>query len=112
VREVNNEKDLTNSLKSYKRALVLFYSSWCPFCKSFLHVFDKYAKIEEKKRQDKFLRVKINGDTNPLWEKYDVKVVPTVILFEGENVLKRLDGAIGLGGSEKKLRDFLDTCPV
>jgi hypothetical protein len=45
---------------------------------------------------------------NPLWEKYDVKVVPTVILFEGEKVLRRLDGAVRLGGSEKQFKDFVD----
>lgn len=112
MKEVNNEKDLTNFLKSCKRAVVLFYSTWCPFCKRFLPIFGKYAKIEEKRRQDRFLRVKIEGDTNPLWEKYDVKVVPTVILFEGEKVLKRLDGAIGSGRNEKQLKGFIDTFTV
>jgi len=95
VREVDNEKDLASFLKSCKRVFVLFYSTWCPFCKSFLPIFEKHAKIEEKKRQDN-----------------NVRVVPTVILFEGAYVLKRLDGAVGLGGSEKQLRDFLDTCTV
>ncbi len=112
MKEVDNEKDLTNFLKSCKRAFVLFYSTWCPFCKSFLPIFGKYAKIEEKRRQDRFLRVKIDGDTNPLWEKYDVKVVPTVILFEGEEVSKRLVGAAGSGRNEKQLKDFIDACTV
>ncbi len=107
MREVDNDNDLISFLKSCKRACVLFYSTGCPFCKSFLHIFDKYSQIEET--QNKFLQVKIDGDTNPLWEKYNIKVVPTVILFEGMNVLKRLDGTIGLGASEKQFKDFLDT---
>ncbi len=106
MREVDNEDDLTGILRGSERVFALFYASWCPFCRSFLPIFEEQAR---RKRYDKFLRVRIDDETNPLWEKYDVKVVPTVILFEGERVLRRLDGALGMGLSEKQLNDFLES---
>jgi len=106
VREVENENDLSSILRSSEKVFALFYASWCPFCRSFLPVFEVYT---QKKGDNEFLRVKIDDEMNPLWEKYDVKVVPTVILFKGERKLKRLDGVLGRGLSEKQLKEFLVT---
>lgn len=104
IKEIDNENDLDRILRGSERVFVLFYSSWCPFCRSFLPIFNKYALKSEDKE---FLRVKIDSFSNPLWEKYSISVVPTVILFEGK-VFRRLNGVLGVGLNEKQFRAFLD----
>jgi len=104
MKEVDNEDDLTSILRATERVFVLFYASWCPFCRSFLPIFEEYAR---KNRRDTFLRVRIDDENNRLWEKYDVKVVPTVILFKGEKVQRRLNGVLRVGLTENQFKDFL-----
>jgi len=104
MKEVDNEDDLASILRATERVFVLFHASWCPFCRSFLPIFEEYA---QKNRRDEFLRLRIDDENNPLWEKYDVKVVPTVILFKGEKVQRRLNGVLRVGLTEDQFKDFL-----
>jgi thioredoxin-like negative regulator of GroEL len=100
--EIDVEYGLDDILKSKNRVFVLFYASWCPFSQRFLPVFEKYAQ----NKAQSCLRVKID-DKASLCEKYSVEVVPTVILFENGIVSKRLDGAPGVGLSEKQLTKLI-----
>jgi thioredoxin 1 len=104
VKEVDNEDDLARIFKAADNIFVLFYASWCPFCRIFLPVFEECAR---EKGHDGFLRAKIDDLDNPLWEKYEVAVVPTVILFKTGKVQRRLDGILGAGLSEDQLKNFL-----
>lgn len=104
MKEVDNEDDLIRIFKTADNILVLFYASWCPFCRIFLPVFEEYAR---EKRHGEFLRVRIDNEDNPLWEKHEVAVVPTVISFKGGKVQGRLDGILGAGLTEDQLRSFL-----
>ena len=85
MKEVNKEEDLNDILIAYEKLVVLFYASWCPFCTSFLPVFGKYS---EKNSKIKFLHVKLDDLMNPLWEKYRIEVVPTVLFFKEKKFLK------------------------
>jgi len=105
MKEVENNNDLIGILRKTDEVFVLFYASWCPFCQMFLPFFEEYAR---KNGRDKFLRVKIDDENNPLWEKYNVTVVPTVVFFKGEKVQRRLNGILGVGLTEAQLRDFLE----
>jgi len=102
--EVEDEKELIRSLKSGLRVVALFYASWCPFCRAFLPIFEQHA---QRNAEDRFLLVKIDDEANPLWEKYEIDVVPTVILFQGGKVSRRLDGTLGVGLNERQLERFL-----
>jgi thioredoxin 1 len=104
MKEVDNEDDLIRIFKTADNILVLFYASWCPFCRMFLPIFEEHAR---EKRHDEFLRVRIDDEDNPLGEKYEVAVVPTVILFKAGKVQRRLDGILGAGLTEDQLRNFL-----
>jgi len=103
--EISNKRDLESQLKKNKQALALFYASWCPYCRSFIAVFDKNAG---KRGFDWALRVKVDGHANPLWEEYSLKAVPTVILFYEGKVCRRLDGRLGEGLSEKQFKEWLE----
>jgi thioredoxin 1 len=101
--KIDVEYDLDEALKSKGKVLVLFYASWCPFSRSFLPIFDKYAQ----KNPQGCLRVKTD-DKAKLCEKYSVNVVPTVLIFEKGKVTKRLDGAPGAGLNEKQLKKLVN----
>jgi thioredoxin 1 len=104
--EVTDKKDLTAQLAQNGRAVALFYASWCPFCRSFLSVFNKQA---HKESSALFLKVRIDEDENPLWENYSLEAVPSVILFEKGQVSRRLDCKIGAGLNEKQFAQWLQT---
>ncbi len=100
--KVNVESGLQESLKSKGKVVVLFYASWCPFSQKFLPTFEKYSKS----RAENCLQI-VTDDKPTLCEKYEVDVVPTVLIFKNGKVAKRLDGAAGIGLSERQLLDFV-----
>jgi thioredoxin 1 len=104
--EISDQRDLTNQLTKSKKVVALFYASWCPFCRSFLSVFGKYAQTTDFAA---FLRVKIDEDENPLWETYSLEAVPSIILFENGKVSRRLDCELGVGLNEKQFSEWLQT---
>ncbi len=104
--EVDNETELSNQLKNSNNALVLFYSSWCPFCRRFLPVFDEYAT---NPGSFTYLKVRIDEDENPLWETYSLDSVPSVLLFKNGKVHRRLDCQRGIGLTEDKFSKWLKT---
>jgi thioredoxin-like negative regulator of GroEL len=106
--EVTDEKDLTKQLKANPNAIALFYSSWCPFCRSFLSVFNKQAQ-NNGYDSAVFMRVKIDEDENPMWETFSLKAVPSVVLFENGQVSRRLDCELGRGLSERQFLQWLQT---
>lgn len=103
--EVNDKRTLESFLKKNKKILALFYASWCPFCRSFLPVFDRKAA---KEGVNLAIRVKVDDYDNPLWDEYCIEAVPTVIFFEDGKVCIRLDGKLGRGLSEKHLNEWLE----
>ena len=98
---IDNEHDLDKILKTNDRVIALVYASWCPFCKRFLPVFQKYAQEE----QQYFLCVQ--DDEERIGEKYSIDVFPTVLFFEKGSLAKRLDGERGVGLSEEQLVEFI-----
>ncbi len=104
--EVEVEQGLAGqfSASSGKDVVVLFYSSWCPFCRSFKPVFEKYA---ENPSSFVFIKVRIDEDENPMWETYSLDAVPSVLLFRNGQAAKRLDCERGVGLNEAKFSKWL-----
>jgi len=102
---VNNELDLKEILKAIDKVFVLFYASWCPFCISFLPIFQKHA--EGKSRHF----VIVQDDQEIIADQYLVKVYPTVLFFENGIVSKRLDGVLGVGLDQSQLVEFVSFYP-
>ncbi len=103
--EIDSEEELNGILEKNGKVLVLFYASWCPYCKRFVPVFDK--KIVNFKGGN-VIHVLLDDYDNPLWDEYDIDAVPTVIFFEKGKVSRRLDGRFGVGLSEKQLNVWLE----
>jgi len=74
---------------------VLFVLSTCPFCMKFRPLFESFAR--QREADCTFLTVVLDDIRCPLWDEYQIDVVPTVIIFRGNRVEKRIDGRPGEG---------------
>jgi thiol-disulfide isomerase/thioredoxin len=102
--EVSTQHDLDQILKTRKKQFVLFHAGWCPFCVTFLPLFQAYIN----KNPELFIRVRDDGET--IADKYLVNVYPTVIFYENAVVQRRLDGILGVGLRKEDLSIFVDSC--
>jgi thioredoxin 1 len=87
-------------LRSPRPVLVEFWAQWCPPCRQLAPVLDQLAAD-----QDGTLDVvKINSDENPRTVlRYQVMQVPTLALFSGGELVKRV---IGARSKSALLREF------
>ena len=99
MKEITTENELVSALNDVE-TFVLFYASWCPFCHDFLPIFEKYVGHNVNLRS---VRVKLDDYSNPMWENYNIDVVPTVLNILNGKVSGRLDGILGAGLTEKAL---------
>jgi len=83
--------------------VVMFWATWCPFCRRFKQEFEKLAAS----RPWRFAAVYLDDEDNPLWEDYAVDVVPTLALFRDGKVVERLDGILGYGIDQKMVDEFV-----
>lgn len=100
---VKTELELAEAIRDKKQVIVLIYATWCPYCRAFLPVFQKYTQ-----GRDGFLL--IEDDRWVIADQYEVEVVPTALYFENGKVMKRLDGVLGKGLNEKDLAEFIKNC--
>jgi thioredoxin 1 len=87
-----------------RNILALFYASWCPFCRSFLGIFES-TMIRKTNPQGAL--VDISDENNPLWETFKVDIVPTLIGFRDGVTIVRKDGVAGAGLGATDLQDAL-----
>tara|TARA_R110002110_G_scaffold192729_3_gene401104 strand:+ start:26379 stop:26675 length:297 start_codon:yes stop_codon:yes gene_type:complete len=83
--------DFNEIINSDKPTLVDFYANWCGPCKMMTPI------IEETKSElgDKANVLKVNVDDNKeVSVKYNVRSIPTVILFKNGNPVWRQSGVV------------------
>ena len=94
---IHYEKDFSSLIE--KRAVVDFYAEWCGPCKMFAPIFEEVAGEKD------FYFVKVNTDSYAdLARGYGIMSIPTVILFENGNEVKRHTGFM----SREEFLKFLD----
>ena len=81
------------TLRRPGRYAVVFTADWCPFCRAFQ---PQFARLEGSPAYH-VARVDLTDLENPLWEGFDVDVVPTVLVFRDGEVTLRVDGVAGVG---------------
>ena len=84
-------------LSSGEKALVMFYADWCPFCQRFKQVFESAITTRSVSNGYKFYESKVNDDDNPLWDRFSISAVPTLIAFDKGKIILRRDAKIGVG---------------
>ena len=77
------KKDIIKS----KPILVLFYVSWCGYCKQIMPI---WAKIKKKLNKNKHIIVKeLNGDIfTKVVKKCEIKGYPTILFFDKNKVIE------------------------
>ncbi len=75
-----------------KKTVVLFYATWCPYCTNFKPTFES-AKIETANKVGSI----IDEDENPLWDRFNIQAVPTMIVFQDDKIISRRDARKSVG---------------
>ena len=92
MEHVTSEEFDSKVLKSDKKTVVLFYATWCPYCANFKPTFEA-AKIENA---DKIGSI-IDEDENPLWDRFHIQAVPTMVVFQNGKIISRKDAKKHVG---------------
>lgn len=79
-------------LNSEKKTLVLFYADWCPYCANFKPTFEEINSDKVHKKA-----ALVNEDENPLWDRFNIQAVPTMIVFENGKIITRRDAKKHVG---------------
>jgi len=85
---------------------VAFLADWCPFCRSFEALFERF----DGSGKFTIAVADVSDYSSPLWERFAIEIVPTVLAFSDGEVVHRIDGVPmeGLGpGDLENLRGFL-----
>jgi thioredoxin 1 len=86
--------------------VVDFWAEWCGPCKMIAPILEEMAA----ELGDQVTIAKLNVDDNPdLAMRYNVMSIPTLLVFQGGEVRKRLVGAKGKGQLLQELDEFLVT---
>jgi thioredoxin 1 len=82
--------------------VVMFYADWCPFCMAFKPIFEDFAR----KGHLDCGEANISHYEDPLWEQFQLRVVPSILIFEDGKLIKRKDGVLFRGLSEADLDEI------
>jgi len=94
-------------LKRSGTLAVLFAAEWCPFCQRFGPIFE--SALAEKGAPRAL--ADLSDLENPLWEVFDIHVVPTVVVFkEGEPVYRK-NGILGQGLPSNAMDEVVKLLP-
>ena len=66
-----------------RSTLVLYYASWCPYCKAFIQTWDKLNSLNLNIQPKK-----VQVDNRNDWGKYKIKTVPTIDLITDDTVYR------------------------
>jgi thioredoxin 1 len=99
------QNHLNKLLSEGKRILVMFYADWCPFCQKFKGTFESFANASDKKI--KFYSHMINDDDDPMWDRFSINAVPTLIAFDGDEIISRRDSKMGVGLNKTDIDSIL-----
>lgn len=73
--------------------LVGFLADWCPVCRAFEPELIRFAD----ERSLRLLIADMTSEETPLWDRFGIEIVPTIIVFRDGAQVFRADGAPGVG---------------
>lgn len=82
---IHYEKEFSSLIEN--KAVVDFYATWCGPCKMFAPIFEEVANEIDMN----FIKVDTDNNSD-LAREYGVMSIPTIVLFENGNEVKRHTG--------------------
>ncbi len=104
MKSVSTSDELDHALAG-RKVVALFHATWCPYCRAFRPVFQRLAGQDTGYQP---LEVVLDDEQNPLWDRYSIEAIPTVLFFEDGKVVRRLDARRGIGLDETMFRSALE----
>ena len=86
---------------------VLFAAEWCPFCQRFGPIFE--SALAQKSAPGAL--ADLSDLENPLWEIFDIQVVPTVLVFKDGEPVYRKNGVLGQGLPSNAMDEVVKLLP-
>ena len=83
--------------------LVAFFATYCPYCSAFMPLFREFEPGPGLTLREAI----VDEDENPLWDRFAVEAVPTIIAFRGGEIIGRRDAARGVGLTQDNLDALL-----
>lgn len=88
VLSISEENFTQTVLEAERPVLVNFWAPWCGLC----HLLHPFLVKVQQDWQEQFLLVDVNADDNlKLANTYRLKTLPTLILFNGGEIIERID---------------------
>lgn len=101
VLEIEDSSFEAEVLQSEKPVLVDFWAPWCGPCRAIAPVVEELAGTFG----DKIKFAKCNVDDNPVTPgKFGIKSIPTLILFDGGEIIDKVVGIV----AKSKLEEMLN----
>jgi thiol-disulfide isomerase/thioredoxin len=96
-------------LRSSTARIVLFAADWCGYCRRFLGMASEYdlkSKMAPVSSCELEV-VNIDSGDGSLWDSFDVKLVPTLLVLQDGKQIFRRDGRPMRGLGKEDLEDAL-----
>ena len=92
------------TLRERDRILVLYDADWCEHAVAFRPHFE----AAEAEAVVPFARTSLRRILDPRWDRFGIRIVPTLVYYEHGEELERCDGVKGIGLTSRDLAEFLD----
>jgi thioredoxin 2 len=86
---------------------VAFVADWCPFCDEFLPPYS----ARKPPAGVRLALADLTDVESPLWDRFHVDVIPTVLIFAEGREIARMDGVLGVGIGDTELDALLRSAP-
>lgn len=102
----SNVAELDRALRAHEEVSAIFFADWCPFCRDFLRA------TSASSFPGQLVLVDVSDTDSPLWDRHDVRVIPTVVRFRRSHEVSRIEARRGGGLDESDLMLLADEEPV
>jgi thiol-disulfide isomerase/thioredoxin len=93
VTDWKTKSEFQNTIGAPGRHLIVLAAKWCGFCSRFI----EQAKALQTKAPVELSLVDADNPDESLWDDFQIKIVPTLLVFENRKILFRRDGRSGAG---------------
>ncbi|MGA2874974.1 MAG: thioredoxin family protein [Nitrososphaerales archaeon] len=98
------KQEFTELSNSPDAKVILFAAKWCGYCSRFLEM----AKDFKSSNDAQLFLIDADDPDESLWDSYNLRLVPTMIIFQSGKQLFRKDGISGVGLRSSDLTEVLN----